>query len=234
MTRPLYVATSNQGKLRDFAVAAESFFGGPDHGFALRTLPGLEAIPAPAEDADTLEGNARAKACSYSLHAPGSVVIADDSGLEVDALDGAPGVYSARYAESAGALTGEANAANNRHLLAELARVLTPSGLLASLDHRSARYRCVLAAAQDGACLCTGEGSVEGRILLAARGEGGFGYDPLFYLPALEQTMAELDPVTRLGLSHRGEALRAMLTRLGAVLPAGQTPRFAISSKPDA
>ncbi len=109
MNVAVYVATSNAGKLRDFALAAGEL--------RLLPLPGLETIAAPAEDAETFEGNARAKATYYSLHAPGAVVVADDSGLEVEALGGAPGVYSARYAERGGALVGEVDAANNAYLL---------------------------------------------------------------------------------------------------------------------
>jgi len=222
----LYVASGNAGKLRDFAVAADRFADGGSAGWMLLPLPGLEAIAAPAEDASTFEGNAREKAIYYSRHAAGAVVIADDSGLEVDALGGAPGVYSARYAERAGALDGPLDAANNRHLLAELARA-------GPADHsptqRRARYRCVLAAARDGVCLVTAEGSVEGLIRPAPRGEGGFGYDPLFYLPALDRTMAELDAATRLGLSHRGAALRALLPELAALL---QMPHTGDSNQP--
>ncbi len=207
----IYVASGNAGKLRDFAVAAGEFARAGGCAFSLLPLPGLEGIAAPDEDAETFAGNAIAKAIYYSLHAPGAVVIADDSGLEVDALDGAPGVYSARYAERAGVVReGSVDAANNRHLLSELERVLG----VAALDYGVGRYRCVLAAARDGEWVCTAEGVVEGHIAGAPRGEGGFGYDPLFYLPAWGQTMAELDAVTRLGLSHRGEALRALLPKL--------------------
>ncbi len=198
MNVAVYVATSNAGKLRDFALAAGEL--------RLLPLPGLETIAAPAEDAETFEGNARAKATYYSLHAPGAVVVADDSGLEVEALGGAPGVYSARYAERGGALVGEVDAANNAYLLAELARV--------GGTERVGRYRCVLAAARNGVCLATAEGQVEGSILSAPRGEGGFGYDPLFYLPPLGRTMAELDAGSRLAMSHRGIALRALLPEL--------------------
>lgn len=222
----LYVASGNAGKLRDFAVAADRFADGGSAGWMLLPLPGLEAIAAPAEDASTFEGNAREKAIYYSRHAAGAVVIADDSGLEVDALGGAPGVYSARYAERAGALDGPLDAANNSHLLAELARAGPADH---SPTHRRARYRCVLAAARDGVCLVTAEGSVEGLILPAPRGEGGFGYDPLFYLPALDRTMAELDAATRLGLSHRGAALRALLPELAALL---QMPHTGDSNQP--
>ena len=221
----LYIASSNPGKLRDFQTAAAAFPAAASEpqdasAFELALLPGLAAIPAPPEDADSFEGNARDKAIYYSLHAPGSIVIADDSGLEVDALDGAPGVYSARYAERADAppfspgAELSVDARNNKHLLEELARALTPLDLLANLDHRSARYRCVLVAARDGMKIASADGTVEGLILLEPRGSGGFGYDPLFYLPEQEQTMAELDPVARFGLNHRGRALRALLPRL--------------------
>ena len=214
----LYVASSNRGKLRDFEVALSEFARLDGAAFSILPLPGLGAIAAPEETADSFAGNAEAKAIYYSLHAPGRLVIADDSGLEVDALDGAPGVYSARYAEQAGVFKDERemtrDAQNNAHLLAELARALEPADLLASLDHRGACYRCVLAAARDGACLVTAEGAVEGQILLSPRGQGGFGYDPYFYLPALEQTMAELSAAMRLRLSHRGAALRALLSKL--------------------
>ncbi len=236
MTKVLYVATGNAGKLRDFQLAAEGPAGAAAgfgiaaeglaradaEGLTLLPLPGLPSIAAPPEDAESFVGNAQAKATYYSRFAPGEVVIADDSGLEVDALDGAPGVYSARYAERAGtardAAGGRLDDANNAHLLAELARVLTPAGLVDSLAHRSGRFRCALAAARDGACLCTAEGDVGGLILPTQRGEGGFGYDSLFYLPKLQKTMAELDRAMRLGLSHRGAALRALLPKLSALL----------------
>lgn len=199
MTR-LYIATSNPGKLRDFGVAAET------SGIRIEPLPGLNKIPAPAEDEPTFEGNARAKAAYYSRFAPGELVIADDSGLEVDALEGAPGVRSARYAEDAGfAPEGvtRTDERNNLSLLQQLSGV--PEG------RRGARYHCVLAAARDGACVLTGEGSVEGEILTAQRGSGGFGYDPLFYLPDLGKTMAEIDLAAKYRISHRGIALRALL-----------------------
>jgi XTP/dITP diphosphohydrolase len=216
----LYVATGNAGKLRDFATAAEAFHREQaGAAFQLAALPGLETIPAPEETAPTFEGNAREKAIYYSRHLSGAMVIADDSGLEVEALHGAPGVYSARYAQRAGlgSIEGRSpDGANNRHLLAELERVLTPQGLHASLDHRAGRYRCVLAAARDGQVLAAADGVMNGKILLVPRGAGGFGYDPLFYLPALDRTMAEIDQLTRLRWSHRGQALRALLPELVA------------------
>ena len=196
----LYVATSNPGKLRDFAVAAQ------DLNASIEPLPGLREIPAPAEDEPTFAGNARVKALYYSRFAPGELVLADDSGLEVDALGGEPGVRSARYADDAAFLTSETTSTdlrNNLYLLSRLENV--------PANNRQARYRCVLAAARDGACMYAGEGTVEGEILSEPRGDGGFGYDPLFYLPAFKKTMAEIDLATKHGVSHRGHALRSLL-----------------------
>jgi XTP/dITP diphosphohydrolase len=207
----LYIATSNPGKLRDFAAAASQHI-------TLTPLPGLKNIPAPAEDEPTFEGNARLKAIYYSHHAPGAIVIADDSGLEVDALHGAPGVRSARYAEDflpqlaqkdqhfpipTSATTDERN---NLCLLQALSKT--------SFQNPTARYHCVLAAARDGKILCLGDGTVEGEILSTPRGTHGFGYDPLFYLPDQNKTMAELDIQTKLTFSHRGRAFAALLKAL--------------------
>ena len=204
----LYAATSNAGKLRDFSIATRP-------GFEIRPLPGLATIAAPEEDQPTFAGNACLKAAYYSRFLPGAIVLADDSGLEADALGGAPGVYSARYAERAHFTDGLTNdARNNACLLAQLG----------SAGDRRACYRCVLAAARDGVVVCTADGTVEGEILTGARGTGGFGYDPLFYLPALARTMAELTPEVRLSLSHRGRALRALLQQLDAVISAA--PHF--------
>jgi XTP/dITP diphosphohydrolase len=208
MTR-LYAATSNPGKLRDFAVAAQ------DLNISIDPLPGLKNIPAPPEDEPTFAGNARAKAIYYSRFAPGELVFADDSGLEVDALHGEPGVRSARYADDAEFLPAE-NLVESQNSSAQITDQRNNLYLLSRLNgippaQRSARYRCVLVAARDGVCLFTGEGSVDGEILAAPRGEGGFGYDPLFYLPHLGKTMAEIDLSTKHTLSHRGRALRALL-----------------------
>jgi len=196
----LLVATSNAGKLQDFASAA-----GPD--VRLVPLPGLAAIAAPEEDEATFEGNARIKAVYYSRFAPGEIVVADDSGLEVDALHGAPGVRSARFAEDCGfVFDGSLDERNNECLIAALRDV--PAG------NRQARYRCVLAAARDGLVLATGAGAVEGIILEAARGSGGFGYDPFFLPHGQTRSMAELDMETRMRMSHRGRALRDLLPKL--------------------
>jgi XTP/dITP diphosphohydrolase len=195
----LYVATSNRGKLRDFAAANQA-------DVTLLPLPGLDQIPPPVEDEDTFAGNACLKAVAYSREAPGRIVLADDSGLEVDALHGAPGVHSARYANQSGFPNPSrlsADALNNQYLLQQL------SGVPA--EKRIARYRCVLAAACDGKLLSAyedrgtvlGQGAVEGMILTEPRGAGGFGYDPIFYLPGQNQTMAEIDLREKLKFSHR-------------------------------
>lgn len=198
----LYIATTSQGKLRDFRTAARAF------SVAIEPLPELESIEAPEETGATFEANATLKALYYSRFAPGELILADDSGLEVDALRGAPGVRSARFAADSGLIDSpDANdntdVWNNMVLLQRLANV--PDA------ERTARYRCVLAAARDGILCHTAEGSVEGKILEAPRGTGGFGYDPLFYLPNLDRTMAELHLATKLSLSHRGRALAALL-----------------------
>ncbi|MBS1814128.1 MAG: RdgB/HAM1 family non-canonical purine NTP pyrophosphatase [Acidobacteria bacterium] len=196
----LYVATTNAGKLRDFRAAAEIF------GIAIEPLPGLKDVPAPEETADTFEGNARLKAEFYSQLAPGEMVIADDSGLEVDALHGAPGVRSARYAEDMQfAFAGNVDERNNACLL----------HALADAANRSARYRCVLALAQGGRVLQTASGSVEGSILREPRGNGGFGYDPLFLLRDHPFTMAEAPLDLRQQISHRGRALAGLLQTMG-------------------
>jgi XTP/dITP diphosphohydrolase len=203
----LYIATSNPGKVRDFAAAASQHF-------TLTPLPGIKEIPAPDEDQPTFEGNARLKAIYYSHHVRGETVIADDSGLEVDALQGRPGVRSARFADDHNfhpiePLTAQpfsTDQRNNLYLLSLLTGV--------PLTERSARYHCVLAAARNGHILAIGHGAVEGEILPTPRGANGFGYDPLFYLPEQHKTMAELDARTKLSFSHRGRALVHLLTKL--------------------
>jgi XTP/dITP diphosphohydrolase len=198
----LYVATSNPGKLRDFAASATE-------NITLTPLPNLNQIPAPPEDEPTFEGNARHKAIYYSRHAPGEIVIADDSGLEVDALHGSPGVRSARFAEDHNfhpLETTTTDHRNNLYLLSLLTDI--------PLTERSTRYHCVLAAARDGQVLAIGHGAVEGEILTTPHGAQGFGYDPLFYLPEQKKTMAELDIPAKLTFSHRGRAFAALLHEL--------------------
>jgi XTP/dITP diphosphohydrolase len=202
MALRLYAATTSQGKLRDFRTAAEAY------GLMIEPLPKLGEISTPEENGATFVDNASLKAIYYSRFVPGELVLADDSGLEVDALGGAPGVRSARFAADSGLVDSpDANdntdVWNNMILLQRLAGV-APA-------RRTARYRCVLVAARDGKPLHTAQGAVEGLILEAPRGTGGFGYDPLFYLPALDRSMAEIDLETKLSFSHRGRALAVLL-----------------------
>lgn len=201
----LFAATTNQGKLRDFRAAAEA------HGLDIASLPGLATIPAPEEDGASFQDNATLKAVYYSRFAPGQLVVADDSGLEVDALGGAPGVRSARFAADSG-LVDSPDANDNTDVWNNIVLIQRLAGV--PLARRTARYRCVLVAARDGEALHTAEGTAEGLILEEPRGTGGFGYDPLFYLPQLERTMAEIDVATKLSLSHRGRAIEALLRML--------------------
>jgi len=193
----LHAATTNPGKLRDFSVAAA------ESGIVVEPLPGLVNIPAPEEDEPTFAGNARLKAAYYSRFTAG-VVLADDSGLEVDALGGEPGVRSARFSQDAGFNAGPALTIDERNNLYLLER-------MRGIANRSARYHCVLALARGGSVLLTADGSVEGELLSAPRGTGGFGYDPLFWLPDLGRTMAEISLDEKHRLSHRGRAFRNLL-----------------------
>jgi XTP/dITP diphosphohydrolase len=207
MALRLYAATTSAGKLRDFRTAAEKY------SVSIDPLPGIEKILPPEEDGDTFLANAATKAVYYSRFAPGELVVADDSGLEVDALGGAPGVRSARFAADSGLVDSpDANdntdVWNNMLLLQKLAEI--PNEL------RTARYQCTLVVARDGKVVHVADGTVEGMILDAPRGNGGFGYDPLFYLPTLGKTMAEIDLETKLRLSHRGRAIAALLPMLGS------------------
>ena len=207
MTRPLVFATRNRGKLVELR----------------ELLPGCgvlsideaaarigRAIPDVVEDADTFAGNAAKKAREVSA-ATGLPALADDSGLEVDALGGAPGVYSARYAGVAGHA---ADAANNNKLLAALAGV--------PRERRTARFRAALALADVtgplGDRVLAADGACEGIILDAPRGTGGFGYDPLFFAPELGMTFAEAGVGPKSDLSHRARAMKAMRPQLLAYL----------------
>jgi XTP/dITP diphosphohydrolase len=198
----LYAASSNAGKLRDFAAAAKAWQ--PE--IEIAVLPGLAAIPAPEETGASFAQIAREKAMAYSRFAPGLLVLADDSGLEVDALGGAPGVRSARYARDAGIASADADASNNAYLLTQL-RGVPP-------EQRTARYRCALAVARDGVCVAESDGVVEGVLLEAPRGTGGFGYDPLFWLPERGASMAQIDLAEKQAFSHRGRALQRLLAML--------------------
>jgi XTP/dITP diphosphohydrolase len=205
VSRPLVFATRNQGKLVELR----------------QLLPGVDVlsideatarigkdIPEVVEDGDTFVANAIKKAREVSA-ATGLPALADDSGLEVDALGGAPGVYSARYAGE-----GAGDAANNAKLLAALAGV--------PADRRTARFRAALALADVagplGAAVETADGVCEGVVLAEARGTGGFGYDPLFFSPELGMTFAEAGLGPKGDLSHRARAMRTLAPRLLAYL----------------
>ena len=191
----VFVATSNPGKLRDFAAV------GALRGIKVDGLPGFAALPEIEEDGLTFEANARKKAEFYSRYAPGAIVLADDSGLEADALHGEPGIHSARYASTE---SGNASdTANNAKLLREL-RDVPPA-------QRTARFVAVLAAARDGITLETFRGEAHGSILESPRGSDGFGYDPLFLVPRLGRSFAELSPQEKAAVSHRGLAFRHFL-----------------------
>jgi XTP/dITP diphosphohydrolase len=205
MSIQLYAATTSRGKLRDFRIAARTW------DVNIEPLPGLGEIQAPEETGTTFEANAALKAIYYSKQLTDEMILADDSGLEVDALSGAPGVRSARFAADAG-LVDSPDANDNTDVWNNMLLLQRMAGIPAPL--RSARYRCVLACAKNGALYQTAEGFVEGLILDAPRGTGGFGYDPLFFLPQLDKTMAEIDLETKLGLSHRGRALAELLSIL--------------------
>ena len=197
--RRVLIATSNPGKLRDFAGAAAA------HGIEIAGIPDFSSLPLAVEDGQTFEENARKKAAEYSRYVAGEMVVADDSGLEIDALGGAPGVHSARYAADQPHLA-DVNTdddQNNARVLREL------NGIPA--EKRTGRFVCVLAAARDGRILDTFRGVAEGIILEVPRGTNGFGYDPLFYFPQINKTFAELSSGEKAKYSHRGAAFRQFL-----------------------
>jgi len=203
----LLVATNNLGKVRELREL-------------LSDLPAAVSITYLAEEGlsfeveetgQTFEENARIKALAYAT-ASGLLTLADDSGLEVDALGGAPGIHSARYAG-----VGAGDADRVRKLLAALADQ--------PLGDRSARFRCVVALAAPDGAVYTAEGRCEGQIGFQPRGEHGFGYDPVFIVAgAGGQTMAELDPATKNQISHRARAILAARPILAALLKAEDRP----------
>jgi len=194
MIKRLLVATRNAGKLRELSAALTPL------DIEVVGLETLEDTTDVEETGATFEDNARLKAEEYSRRT-NLPVLADDSGLEVDALDRAPGVHSARYGGPG--LTDEDR---NQKLLQALQNVPT--------DQRSARFRCTLAVARAGETLATFEGTIEGRILEAPRGKNGFGYDPLFFHPPSGCTTAELTLADKQRVSHRGQAIAAFLQAL--------------------
>ena len=195
MTR-LYCATGNKGKLREFRLAAQGCPEGSSVDIEL--LSGYGDIPPCVENGATFEENALIKARHYAPYASG-LLFADDSGLEVDALGGAPGIYSARFAGP-----NATDEANNRLLLNRLDGV----------EDRRARFICAIALVDGGEVRGAWRGAVEGVITRESRGSGGFGYDPLFYCPQLVCTFGEAEAERKFAVSHRGQALRAMLAAL--------------------
>jgi XTP/dITP diphosphohydrolase len=214
--REILIATGNPGKFREIvAVLAEVARDGATEAVRWLALGDLAvAVPEPHEDQETFTANAALKARYYS-RASGLWTLADDSGLEVDALGGEPGVRSARYGGSpAGSPREVVTRANNRKLIAVLQGV--------PAEKRTARFRCALALADGERIVATAEGKIEGRIIDQPRGANGFGYDPHFFIPELGRTMAELEPEHKNRISHRGQALRLMRQRLRELLKASQ------------
>jgi XTP/dITP diphosphohydrolase len=195
------VATTNRGKLREIEEILAPL------GLSVTSLAAYPGFPEIEEDGATFEENAVKKA-QFTAAFTGEIALADDSGLEVDYLGGAPGVRSARFAGEP-----KNDAANNAKLLRLLAGV--------PWEKRTARFRCVIAVATPDGAVATAEGTCEGFILTEPRGTGGFGYDPLFYFPEYGKTFAELPPEVKNQVSHRGRAL-AKLKEVLASLLAGE------------
>jgi len=210
----LWLASANPGKLRELAEAARA------RGITVEALPGMDRLTPCLEDGATFEENARKKAAYYSRDFEG-LVFTDDSGLCVDALGGAPGVVSARFAGPQAS-----DEANNARLIAQLRQALGPSEWKRSETNGSdgvptghetpatAHYVCVIALARRGQVRAVTEGRADGVIVPEPRGSGGFGYDPYFFFPPLGQTFAELSPEAKFAVSHRGEAFRKLLDAL--------------------
>ncbi|MCB9841867.1 MAG: RdgB/HAM1 family non-canonical purine NTP pyrophosphatase [Phycisphaeraceae bacterium] len=201
----LLIATSNPHKLDELRAILAPLGIDP---VGLDSVPGSDSFPEPEENADTFEGNALIKATAYAKMT-NRICLADDSGLEVDALDGAPGVHSARYA-GVGSNRAERDAANNAKLLAELDNI--PD------EQRSARFVCcICVASPSGEVLATSRGTFEGRIAHTPRGSNGFGYDPLLVLPD-NRTPAELPADEKNRRSHRAAAAREIAPQLARIL----------------
>ncbi len=205
----LYAATSNPGKLAEFVAAARL------SGVTVLALPGLQQMPEPGEDASTFQGNADLKAIAYSLLAPDLLVFADDSGLEVPALGNQPGVRSARFASDhnfqPNSPRGKDQPSNDQRNNALLLH------LMEQHPTRAARFVCNLALARNGHVLLRAQGAAVGQLLHTPRGSDGFGYDPLFLIPSLNLTFAELSREQKWRISHRGNAFRSLLAQLSSV-----------------
>lgn len=193
--KEIIIATKNKGKAKDFEQLLEPM------GYKVLTLHDVAPHMDVEETGETFEANAilKAEAIAQELQA---TVIADDSGLEIDALDGEPGVYSARYS------------GDERNDESNIDKVLQKM-LQVPDSEKTARFRCVLALASPGKETILFEGTCEGLITDERKGENGFGYDPIFYVPALDKTMAEMKPSEKASVSHRGNAIR----ELGKAMP---------------
>ena len=195
MKQRILVATTNPGKLAELS----ELLGTINEKIEWVCLKDYPNIPEVVEDGDTFTQNARKKALGYAK-ATGLWTIADDSGLVIDALGGSPGIYSARYAaDECSGNRKDIDTANYKKVLAELED--TPD------QQRTARFMCRLCLASPGKVLLETEGAVEGVINRSPIGENGFGYDPIFYIPSLDKTAAQLDPQEKNRISHRGNAI---------------------------
>ena len=200
----LYLGSSNPGKLNEYRVLAENAGQSSFISVELELLPEFPTFPEFDENAPTFAENATGKALHYSRLSE-SLVFADDSGLVVPVLGGAPGVHSARYAG--------ANATNSQRIEKLLSEMRGKVG-----EERSAYFVCAIALARKGRALAVVTDRVGGEILESPIGAGGFGYDPVFYFPALKKTFAELSPEEKNRRSHRGKAFRKLIVALSSVL----------------
>jgi XTP/dITP diphosphohydrolase len=198
----LFLASSNPGKLAEYRGLAKA--SAPSLAVDLALLPGFDALPAFEENAPTFAENAAGKALHYSRHRDG-LVFADDSGLVVPSLGDAPGVHSARYAGP--------QATNSQRIEKLLDEMRDKTG-----PDRVAYFVCAIALAERGRAMAIVTDRVDGEILEAPRGSGGFGYDPVFCFPALEKTFAELPAEEKNQRSHRGKAFRRLLAALCSML----------------
>jgi XTP/dITP diphosphohydrolase len=198
----LFLASSNLGKLAEYRVLAAA--SAPSLAVELAMLPDFDALPVFEENAPTFAENAAGKALHYSRHGDG-LVFADDSGLVVPALGGAPGIHSARYAGP--------QAIDSQRIEKLLDEMRGKTG-----SERAAYFVCAIALAERGRAMAIVTDRVGGEILKAPRGSGGFGYDPVFYFPAIEKTFAELSAEEKNLRSHRGKAFRRLLAALSSML----------------
>jgi len=202
----ILLATGNPDKAREMEEILSAVSTGTALSVRWRRLTEFDDLPEPIEDGATFLANARIKADHYA-RLTGLWTIADDSGLEVDALGGEPGVLSARYAGE------NANYANNNALLVQQLTGVPD-------EQRTCRFRCAMVLSDGQTILASAEGTAEGRIIDESKGENGFGYDPHFWVDEANMTMAEMTPQQKHAISHRGQALRGLREKLAAILAA--------------